>query len=383
MSASGGAQSHLGSLEAFIERASEHQAPRLSYERRGSMTIDDWKRLARQQVDLSLNYHPPKCELDLELVEVVRKEGYERRLIRFSATPYSRVPAYLLVPDGCGPFPAVLALHDHGGFFFYGKEKLVAVENEHPALTDFKKRYYDGVSYADLLAQRGYVVLVIDAFYWGERRMQFDPLPPELIRRLEGLDVREVEYVARVNGFLRERVYSLNTMLSFCGTNWLGILVHDDRRSLDLLSSLPEVDPRRIGVMGLSVGGYRTTYLAGLDDRVKAACIIGWMTKLRTCVSIGHPVHAGLPVADGLHAHLDHPDIATLAAPECALFVLNCAQDALFTHEVMLGAADIIRGVYEDMGAKERFDARMYDAPHEFNRQMQKDAFAWMDRWLQ
>ncbi|MGI6083699.1 MAG: dienelactone hydrolase family protein, partial [Limnochordia bacterium] len=325
----------------------------------------------------------PACELDLEVVEVVRKAGYERRLIRFSSTKYSRIPAYLLVPEGSGPFPAVLALHDHGGFFCYGKEKLVSVENEHPALTEFKERYYDGLSYADILAQKGYVVLVIDAFYWGERRMQFDPLPPELARRLEGLRLSDAEYVARVNGFLRERVYSLNTMLSFCGTNWLGILVHDDRRSLDLLSGLPEVDPQRIGVLGLSVGGYRTTYLAGLDDRVRAACIIGWMTKLRSCVSIGHPVHAGLPVADGLHAHLDHPDIATLAAPACALFVLNCARDALFTHEGMLGAVDAIRSVYDDMGARERFQAKMYDAPHEFNRQMQKDAFAWLDRWLQ
>ena len=46
---------------------------------------------------------------------------------------YYTVPAYLLIPDGRGPFPAINALHDHGAHFFIGKEKMIrplAIERE-------------------------------------------------------------------------------------------------------------------------------------------------------------------------------------------------------------------------------------------------------------
>ena len=59
----------------------------------------------------------------------------------------------------------------------WGKEKVVAVENEHPALSEFKNRLYEGASVATELVRRGYVVITIDMFYWGERRMLLDADP--------------------------------------------------------------------------------------------------------------------------------------------------------------------------------------------------------------
>src|SRR5213078_1547442 len=86
----------------------------------------------------------------------------------------------VLVPKkGKRPLPAVVALHDHGGFYLWGKEKLVETEDEHPVVTDFKKRYYAGSSIATELVRRGYVVIVIDMFYWGERRMLLDGDPAD------------------------------------------------------------------------------------------------------------------------------------------------------------------------------------------------------------
>ena len=73
-----------------------------------------------------------------------------------------RIPAYLLVPKGTGPFPAIIALHDHGGFYLWGREKLLDNDDEHPVMTDFKKRFYGGRSIAVDLARQGYVVLAYD-----------------------------------------------------------------------------------------------------------------------------------------------------------------------------------------------------------------------------
>ena len=130
-----------------------------------------------------------------------------------------------------------------------------------------------------------------------------------------------------MNSWLRERNSELNTWLSFSGTTWLGIVNHDDRRSVDVLASLPEVDAARIGCLGLSGGGYRATYLVGMEPKVRAAVITGWMTSLPTTLDIPYSVHASLFDAFGAHANLDHPDIASLAAPDSSIFVQNCARD--------------------------------------------------------
>jgi dipeptidyl aminopeptidase/acylaminoacyl peptidase len=60
------------------------------------------------------------------------------------------------------------------------------------------------------------------------------------------------------------------------GITWAGVLAWDDIRSVDYLVTRPEVDPKRIACTGLSVGGFRTNFLAGLDPRIKAACVAGW-----------------------------------------------------------------------------------------------------------
>jgi hypothetical protein len=84
----------------------------------------------------------------------------------------------------------------------------------------------------------------------------------------------------------------------------------------------------------------------------------------------------------GIHANLDHPDIATLAAPDCAIFVQNCGRDRLFTRAGMDAAVNKISSVYSALKQPDRFQGRYYDVPHQFNAEMQDDAFAWLERWL-
>ena len=117
-----------------------------------------------------------------------------------------------LVPDlGKGPYPGVVALHDHGGWFYHGKEKLVRMEGEHAALAGFREGNYGGRSYADELARRGFVVIVPDAFYWGERRLQYEQPPDDLRSRIVGLRPEQVEYVTVINGYLGARNSEINT----------------------------------------------------------------------------------------------------------------------------------------------------------------------------
>jgi hypothetical protein len=118
---------------------------------------------------------------------------------------------------------------------------------------------------------------------------------------------------------------------------------------------------------------------------IRAVIITGWMTALPTTFDITHSVVAVLPDVPGLHASLDHPDVATLAAPDCAIFVQNCGRDQLFTRAGMEESAEKIRRVYQDLqdlGHPDRFQMRFYDVPHQFNVKMQEDAFAWLEKWV-
>lgn len=375
-------ESLLGNLGPIIRSIHNARGFPMDFEHRGDLSVSEWRARGRAAVQKALSYNPEKVALDMKVHSVVKRDGYEIRVISFAGSPFYRIPAYLLVPEGKGPFPGVVALHDHGGWFYHGKEKLVAMEGEHVSLKEFRDRYYGGRAYAEALAKRGFVVIVADAFYWGERRPQFKHPPKGLQNLLTGVDPATTEYVLKTNRYLHDLIGDMHMRMSFTGMTWGGIINYDDRRAVDLLSSLPQVDAERIGCVGLSGGGFRSTYMAGMEPRIKAAVIVGWMTSLPTTLDIPYPVHRDMFDPFGVHASLDHPDIATLGAPDCATFVLNCAQDRLFTHEGMDAAAEKIHKVYVALKHPEKFQSRYYDVPHQFNVDMQEDAFAWLERWL-
>ena len=113
------------------------------------------------------NIPPAPAAYGMEVTASEQREGYTARKIEFSLSAWYRVPAYLLVPDGEGPFPAVLVLHDHGAHFTIGKEKLVRPIGVAPEVEEDARQWvekcYDGVFVGDFLAQHGYVVLAVDA----------------------------------------------------------------------------------------------------------------------------------------------------------------------------------------------------------------------------
>ncbi len=374
----------LGNLTPIMGSIQRERGYAFDYEHKGSLDTEAWRKRGRDAVEKALSYEPKPVPLDVRIERTEKRPGYELRTISFAGSEHYRIPAYLLVPEGGKPpYPAVVAFHDHGGYFYFGKEKIVAVNPEHVSLTAFKKTYYGGRSWASELARRGFVVMAIDAFYWGERRLQYaDPAPAAWLKATAGLDPASPKYIDAVNHYLEERTPDLIAQLAFDGINWIGIVNRDDRRSVDVLASLPFVDASRIGCAGLSGGGFRSTYLAGMDPRIRAAVVVGWMSTLPSIGHIPYSTHSDMYLAYGLHAVLDHPDVATLGAPGVALMVQNCARDRLFTAQGMADAAAKIRNVYAKEGHPERFRAQTYDVPHSFNVAMQEDAFAWLEKWL-
>lgn len=367
-----------GSLFPLLRATAGHSTFELSFLQDRFQDLEAWKREARAKVRELLRYDPPKCDPKAEVLERVDCGEYVREKIAFNTTPDIRVPAYVLVPKG-GPArkPAIVALHDHGGFYVWGKEKVISVPGEHPALTEFKRGAYSGRSWGDELARRGYVVIAIDMFYWGERRMLLPGDPPAYRER----EKMTAEEVAAFNRRAGELVWRTGVGLNEAGITWAGVMFLDDIRTVDYLLTRPDVDPERIGCCGLSVGGFRSAHLAGLDPRIKAAVVVGWMSTYGDMLQ-NHLTSIGpMKIIPGMYPYMDLPDIVAMNCPG-GLMIINGTQDLLFPLQGVHKAFDKVAAVYRKAGVPDRFQGVTYDGPHEFNLQMQEKAFAWLDRWM-
>jgi dienelactone hydrolase len=372
--------SDVGSLFSFIQSQAVKTDFPLSFLREEFKDAQAWKRLARGKLLELLHYAPPPCDPKPEVVEKVDKGDYVREKVYFNTTPDIRVPAYVLIPKRAKfPAPGIVALHDHGGFYFWGKEKIVEVEDEHPVLTDLKKRYYAGNSSASALARQGYVVVVIDMFYWGERRMLLDGDPADWRERPKDITP---ERIAAFNQRASQSEQLVGRTIYSAGFTWSGVMFWDDVRTVDYLLTRPEVDKNRIGCVGLSVGGLRSCHLAALDDRIKAAVVVGWMASFPTQLqrhirnTIGHT-----KLVPGLYRYMDYPDVASLAMPS-ALLVINGSKDQLFDLDGVHACFDKLAACYKKAGIPDKIRTRLYDTPHEFNAEMQAEAWEWLKKWL-
>jgi dienelactone hydrolase len=367
-----------GSLFPVLRATADRSTLPLSFLDPRFQDLEAWKRAGRETLQSLLHYDPPRCAPNIEIVERTDCGEYVREKLYFNTTPDLRVPAYLLLPKGeARRRPAVVALHDHGGFFTWGKEKIIATESEHPVLTEFKRRYYAGRSFGSELAKRGFVVIAIDMFYWGERRMLLADDPPAW-REREKMTADELAAFHRRSS---EKTWLVGTGLFEAGITWSGLMFTDDIRTVDYLVTRPEVDPNRIGCCGLSVGGFRAAHLAGLDQRIKAAVVVGWMSTYGDMLQ-SHLTSIGpMKIVPGLYQSLDLPDVVSMNCPG-ALMIINGTQDALFPLTGVHAAFDKVARVYAKAGVPDKFAGVLYDGPHEFNAAMQDRAFAWLDRWL-
>ena len=372
--------SALGNLYPFIKGNQQRTRQRLSYLNRRPKDLEAWKAEARAKVLSSLAYQPDPSKPTAAILERVDKGDYIRERLTFHTAPEVEVPAYLLVPKHARfPAPAVLALHDHGGFYYWGKEHIIETENEHPVLTAYRQRFYDGASYPATLARRGYVVLTIDMFYFGDRRLVLDEDMERGANDHSKFESEEtINQINHRNGAAEHVVYK--NMID-AGITWAGVLVWDDIRSLDYLQTRPEVDPKRLAAVGLSVGGFRTNFLAGLDSRIKAACVAGWMTSFRYLLPRyeSYTVPAGWP--PGLLDELDYPDVGSLTLPN-PLMVVHGWQDTLFPPDGVRAAFQNLAQCYDSIGKKERFQTVTFDGPHKFPLDAQQRMVAWFDRWV-
>jgi dienelactone hydrolase len=300
-----------------------------------------------------LGHFPERIPLIPTFGAEIDEGAYTRTLVTYRVEPDEYVPAWLLTPKGNVPeggWPAILAIHQHGGQYDLGKSELIGLIGD--------PQY----AYGQELCQRGYVVLCPDMLCFEERR------PAEEERRINGM----------LDGFGYERFEFTKRLVN--GSCLQTKYLHDLSCALDLLTSLPNVNSTRLGVIGHSLGGQETLWLTWYDPRVTAAVSSCGFSLLHAILRDGINHNFAAYVPDML-AVGDMDALVMDLAPRP--FLLTAGEnDTIFPIDGVRFVVERAREVYAQQNAVDCFKAILFSGGHSFPAEVKVEAYAFLDRWL-
>jgi dienelactone hydrolase len=373
---------------------------RSRYEHLG--TFSDWVAEARRQASL----HPvavpseqtrqavrkmlgfsddSRATEEVQTERIWESDGLSGEEVSWSVGYGPRTRAWVLRPaTASDPMPGVLALHCHGGFKFFGKEKVADGPDDPPAsVVRVREEIYEGRAFANALAKRGFVVLVHDVFLWGSRRFLLEVMPRSIHHAVEDFRAAHEVYpdeVGLYNAAARHHEHLVAKYCSVLGTTLAGVVPSEDRTAVDYLRSRPDVISESIGCVGLSGDGCRAALLQATCERIGAAVVVGMMSTHEHLLDHVDQ-HTWMFLPPGLARLCDWPDLAASRAPSPLLVQYNRG-DHLFAPEGMQAAHERIASHYRSTGHAEAYSGEFYDGPHKFDVDMQESAFGWLERQL-
>ena len=361
--------------------ATRQQYP-LSYLSERHDDVEEWQKIARAAVKDLLCYESPETPLDPLLHDSYAKDGLVYQHVSYAQAYGPRTEGILMRPENAdGVLPGIIGLHDHGGFKYYGKEKITEPRDQPELMKAYKETYYGGRGWASELARRGYAVFVPDLFLWGSRKMDLKHLPERLVADITRKTIDSVEYIEAYNAFASVHESDIAKTFIEAGTTWPGIMLSDDMRAVDFLLTQPGVEKNNIGCGGLSGGGLRTVYLAAMDERIKCSVCVGFMSTSSEFAMYKVDTHTWMMYLPGLTNYMDFSDLYSLHGKKPTM-VMYDEDDELFTPKGQHDADERLRRIYEKMGAPELYGGHFFPGPHKYDVEMQEIAFAFYNKWM-
>ncbi|MHB9132614.1 MAG: alpha/beta hydrolase family protein [Armatimonadota bacterium] len=289
-------------------------------------TLDAWASRAvalREQILVAAGLYPQpeKASLNANIFGRVERDGYTIEKVMLRTLPGFYLCGNLFRPQNqTAPCPGIL--HPHG----------------HTPLQE--GRLFAAEAMGSTLTRLGCVVFIYDMVGYVDSNQ-----------------------IPHTYGGTREELW---------GISLLGLQLWNSIRATDFLSSLPEVDPARIGCAGASGGGTQTFLLSAVDERIRVAV---------PAVMVSSFMQGGCRCenAPGLRIDTNNMEIAALTAPRPMLLVGATGDWTCRTPEVEYPA---IRSIYRLFGAEEKIAYTMIEGPHGYERPHREAAYAWLARWL-
>lgn len=266
---------------------------------------------------------PERCALAAERFDPIPGDGFTIFKVWFQTLRGFWATGNLFVPEGTGPFPAVLNPHGHWSHGRLENSELGSV----PAR---------GVAFARM----GAIALTLDMVGYN--------------------DSQQVEH--RFGG-PSEKLWGIGP---------LRLQLWNLIRAVDFLQQLPEVDPNRIGCTGASGGGTQTFLLTAVDPRIRVAAPVNMISA---------HMHGGCACENTplLRIGPNNVEFGALAAPRPLLLVSATGDWTVNTPRVEYPA---IRQVYDLYGAATQIETVQVDAPHNYNAESRRHVYRFFARWL-
>jgi hypothetical protein len=303
-------------LAAFsaVTTASDPKPPKMRFAADTRTAAERWQVESRKTVfdllkltDLQATRNPGGEALPFA-AKVLRDEDrskYTWSQLELNSTPARRIKVLLTIPKNGKPgekFPAVVCIHGHGG------DRYIVYD---------RKSIYHG--FATELAERGFVTI--------------------------STDVGQHEIYEKDRTLMGERLW-------------------DVLRCADYVAGLPEVEAKRLGCAGLSLGGEMAMWLGAMDPRMRATVSSGFLTTVAN-MRTGHCPCWDFP---GLTDNFDFSDIYSLTAPRALLCQIGRKERAPggFPLDIAERALTEIRKAYTVFGAENDAQLDVHPEGHEF-----------------
>ncbi|GAA4462615.1 alpha/beta hydrolase [Nibrella saemangeumensis] len=250
------------------------------------------------------------------------------------------VPAYFTRPKNAqGNVPVILFNHSHFGQYHVGKDEYVKGRKE-----------MQSPPYALALARAGYAGLCLDSWCFGERKGRTE------------LDM------------FKEMLWKGQVM-------W-GMMVYDNLRALDYLQTRPEVDMKRVGTIGMSMGSTMAWWLAAMDERIKVCVDLCCLTDYQALLEEkGLSLHGIYYYVPDLLNHFTTSQINALISPR-PHFGLAGRLDPLTPLKGLEKINRNLKEVYQREGAPDAWQLKIYDVGHLETADMRQDIMAFFKKWL-
>jgi hypothetical protein len=283
---------------------------------------------------------PERRQPKAKLLKTEQGDGYSLEYLELDLNGIEPVPALLLLPDKRpDKAPGLIYIHAHGGTYDLGKEELI--------------RGRKGLqAYAPTCAAKGLVALAIDSWCFSGRK--------------------------HVESGVQGEHDAFKRMLWHGQVLW-GMMLFDEVQAVSYLIARPEVDPNRIGTLGMSMGATKSWWLAALDPRVRlcvdTCCLTDYEELMKAGNLRGHGIYYFVP---RLLKHFQAHEINELIVPRARLSV-NGRNDLLTPPAGVERIRDHLLPLYEKHGKKDDCRIELFDCGHEETPAMRKLIEAWLD----
>lgn len=311
-------------------------AQSINAERLPPKTAEEW-RARREEIHTALErawggFPTEHAPLEPNTLGEEQRDGYRFQKLIFQTFPGVWMTAFAYIPEGDGPFPAILQVHGH-----------------------WKGAKQDPVVQSRCIgaAKLGFFVLAVDAFGAGER----------------GLTKQLGEYHGEMVG---ATLFPIGRPLS-------GLQVYENMRAVSYLQSRPEVDGAKIGITGASGGGNQTMYAGAFDDRFGAVvpcCSVGtYDSYLTTACCMCEVVPGGLAITEEW-------GVLGSVAPR-GLMVISATQDAFqFSVGEAKKSLQLAQPVFDAASQPARLKHAIFDWRHDYSQPMRELMYGWMTQQL-